>query len=157
VTRIKDKPSKREVRNLMTFYAGGTNMEAPRTRGRQPESDVNDEVARWRSREPDLLLERNKRRLATPVGYHQPIMLGWLVDGSSDWVGHKTIVITPAMVGKKIAVPVYIEDKSKSGVLSEAQEIFLDNARDAGAIVGVARSGTDCVGIVEMWWKRMIG
>lgn len=132
-------------------------MEAPSTRGRQPESDVNDEVSAWRNRQPDMLLERNKRRLATPVGWHTPIMLGWLCDGSSDWVGHKSLIVTPGMVGKRIAVPVYIEDKSKSGTLSETQEAFLNNARDAGAIVGVARSAADCDAIVEVWWRRMIG
>lgn len=146
------------MRNLTAFYAGETSMEqAPtRKRGPQPEGEVNKEIARWRSQQGNLLLERNKRRLATPPGMDSPIMLGWLVEGSSDWVGHESVVITPEMVGKRIAVALYIETKRRDGgVTSEAQDKFLDNARDAGAMVGIARSYEDCGLIRARWWERM--
>lgn len=154
--RIKDKPSKREVRNLLTFYAGGTTMEAPKVRGRQPEGLVNDDIAAKRHEVSGLYLERNKRRLAVPVGYHEAIMLGWGPDGAPDWNGDFSIVITPAMVGKRISPAIYVETKTEKGVVSDAQETFLNAATDRGAIAGVARSGADINRIVAMWLERLL-
>lgn len=133
-------------------------MEQAQKRGRQKEGLVNDAIAEWARLHPELLLGRNKRRLATPPGMDSPIMLGWLVEGSSDWVGHESVVITPEMVGKRIAVALYIETKRRDGgVTSGAQDKFLDAARDAGAMVGIARSYEDCGLIRARWWERFHG
>jgi hypothetical protein len=151
--RYLKRTSQRANRVQTAFYAGvpaDAKDLAPTRRGPQPEGSVNKEIAAWRNTKPGLVLERNKRRLATPVGYHSPIMLGWLVDGSSDWVGYRSVVITPDMVGKKLAQFVAIEAKSKDGVLKDEQEKFLNALKDAGGCCGVARSFEEA----EALWRK---
>lgn len=157
--RAPPRPAKRELTALTAFYAGETDpsyYRAPEKRGRQPEGYVNDEIAAARHDIGGLMLERNKRRLATPPGMSAPIMLGWLASGSSDWVGHYSLVVTPAMVGKRIAVPVYAEAKTGLGTLSDDQQKFHDAAVDAGAIAGVVRQGVDLKALIEVWYERII-
>lgn len=140
----KSTVTKRYGRVVSAFYAGEAPSEAGMRptvkRGPQPEGDVNKEIAAWRNTKKGLVLERNKRRLATPVGYDKPIMLGWLVDGSADWIGYRPLTITADMVGKTVAQFVAIEAKSKDGVLKDEQEKFLNAVKDAGGVAGVARS-----------------
>jgi hypothetical protein len=113
--------------------------------GPQAETLTNKAIAQWMKLHPELLLGRNKRRLATPVGYHSPILLGWLVDGSADWIGYQTVVITPEMVGRRVARFVAIEAKRPvGGVVSHDQEVFLNAVSDAGGAAGVARNADDC-------------
>lgn len=153
--RLPTRPSKRSIRNALAFMGGATTMEAGRKRGPQQEGNTNKEVAKWASGRNTLVLGRNKRRLATPVGYHQPIMLGWLVDGSADWIGWESVVITPDMLNKRIAVFVGLEAKRKSGgVTSKQQEEFLDRLRDDGGIVGVVRCFEDCEAARTRWRER---
>lgn len=144
------RPSGRSVRNQLAFLGGETVMEAPVKRGRQQEGLTNDAIAEWRHLHPDLVLERNKRRLAAPVGSQVPIMLGWGQDGASDWVGYRSLTITPAMVGKRIAQFVAIEAKrATGGVVSPAQETFLNAVKDAGGVAGVARNAEDAEGLLR--------
>jgi hypothetical protein len=71
-------------------------------------------------------------------------MLGWMVDGSADWIGYRSLTITADMVGARIAQFVAIEAKRpKGGTLSEDQEIFIRAVTDAGGIAGVARNAQD--------------
>ena len=156
------RPTQKAVRNqlagLKALYQGCDEapvMEETVKRGPQPENEVHKDVAAWRHSQPGLVLERNKRRLATPVGYHAPIMLGWLCDGSPDWIGYDSMIVTNEMVGKRIAVAVFVEVKrKKGGTLSDEQETFLNRATDAGAIAGVARSADDCEAIKQRWRER---
>jgi hypothetical protein len=142
--RAPQAPSRREVRNQLEWLSGGTQMEAPKKRGRQPEGITNDAIAEWRHLHPELLLERNKRRLATPPGMKAPIELGWLCEGSADWIGYRSVVITPGMVGQRIAQFVAIEAKrADGGVVSKEQEAFLNALKDAGGVAGVARNAED--------------
>src|SRR5690348_16678304 len=99
---------------------------ATKRTGPQPEGETNKAIAAWRNLKPNLLLERNKRRLATPVGSNTPIMLGWGEDGSPDWCGYLSVTITPAMLHKRIAVFVGIEAKRPDGTgrVSKEQERF---------------------------------
>jgi hypothetical protein len=71
-----------------------------------------------------------------------------LCSGSSDLIGWKSVVITPEMVGKRVAVFTAIEVKSKNGVVSIGQNMFLKVVREAGGLAGVARSMEDAEGIV---------
>jgi hypothetical protein len=143
--RFPTRPSQRDVRNTLEWLSGGTEMEAPtRKSGPQPEGDTNKAIAKWRALKPGLVLERNKRRLATPVGYHQPIMLGWDLPGSADWIGYRSLTITADMVGKKLAQFVAIEAKRPTGgVVSADQKTFLQAVIDAGGCAGVARNAED--------------
>lgn len=155
--RMPSRPSKRAIANHLEFLAGGTDMKAPVQRGPQAEGDTNKVIATWRHLHPRLYLERNKRRLATPVGYHQPIMLGWLADGSPDWLGWESVEITPSMVGKRVAVFVGIEAKRASGgTLQDNQERFLNTLKDAGGISGVARDAEDAERILSLWRERLL-
>lgn len=154
--------SGRAIRNLDAFRRMSVTgevpvMEAPRKRGRQLEGIVNDAIGEWCGVKPGLFLKRNKRRLAVPVGYDKPIMLGWMAEGSLDWVGDYSLTITPAMVGKRIAVATYIEAKTRDGVVRDEQQRFMDRARDAGAIVGVARDAQEADDLVAAYVRRLIG
>ena len=60
--------------------------------------------------------------------------------GLSDYVGYHTMIITPEMVGRKIAVAVCIEGKTPEGVVSDEQRHFINTARADGAIAFVVRS-----------------
>lgn len=151
--RYVQRPAQRDVRNLRAFYAGETAMEvAPARRGPQPEAETNKAIAGWRNLKPRLVLERNKRRLAIPVGYDKPILLGWLMPGSPDWIGWESVTVTPDMVGRKVAVFVGLESKrAKGGVVSEEQEAFLLRLKDDGGISGVVRNAEDAEAALERW------
>jgi len=63
-----------------------------------------------------------------------------LITGGTDLIGWTSVEITPAMVGKKIAIFTGIEAKVGNLETSPAQETFLRVANEDGAIVGVART-----------------
>lgn len=69
----------------------------------------------------------------------RPLYAG-LCKGSADLIGWRSLVITPEMVGRRVAVFVAIEVKKPGGRLSKEQRHFLESAWKAGAIAGVARS-----------------
>lgn len=79
----------------------------------------------------------------TPAGItltnHRRIRYG-LTPGSSDLIGWVSKIITPDMVGKRVAVFLAVEIKTPSGRLSEPQEVFIEAVRKHGGIAGVARS-----------------
>ena len=147
--RYRQAPSQRAIRNQLAFAAGSTEMEVAVKRGPQAEGLTNKAIAKWAPLHKELVLGRNKRRLATPPGMSAPIMLGWLVDGSSDWIGYRSVLITPGMVNKRIAQFVAVEAKSADGVLSGDQEAFLNALKDAGGCCGVARSAQDAEDILR--------
>jgi hypothetical protein len=155
--RFPTRPSRKAVRNHLAFLAGETQMEqAPNggKRGKQPEGETNKAIAAWRNLKPGLVLERNKRRLATPPGMTQPIMLGWMADGSPDWIGYLPITITESMVGTRIAVFVGLEAKRGDDVaprLSADQRAFLNALKDAGGVAGVVRNAADAEDAIERW------
>lgn len=77
----------------------------------------------------------------------RPIALGFSntsgepVKGTSDLNGWTSVVITPDMVGCRVAVYTAIETKrSKGGVTSDDQAKFIKLVREAGGIAGVANS-----------------
>ena len=64
-----------------------------------------------------------------------------LHNGAPDLVGWQSVVITPEMVGTRVAVFVGVEAKRPDGgVVSEDQERFLKALTEAGAVAGVVRS-----------------
>jgi hypothetical protein len=141
--RYAKRVSQRDIRNALAFNAGSTEMEVAVKRGPQAEGLTNKAIAKWAPLHKELVLGRNKRRLATPPGMSAPIMLGWLVAHSPDWIGYRSVVITPSMLGKRIAQFVGLESKSKDGVVSKEQEAFLNNLKDAGGIAAVVRDAAD--------------
>ena len=71
-----------------------------------------------------------------------------LAKGSADLIGWRTLVVTPEMVGQRIAVFTSLEIKTPSGRLSPAQTHWLHAVRSAGGIAGVVRSVPDALRIV---------
>ena len=68
----------------------------------------------------------------------RPLHAGLCV-GSSDLIGWTTRVITPDMIGKKVAIFTAIEVKSGTRP-SKEQLTFIQAVRDAGGIAGIART-----------------
>ena len=72
-----------------------------------------------------------------------------LAKGSADLIGWRTIVVTPEMVGRRIAVFTSIEVKTPTGRVRPEQQAWLGVVRGAGGIAGIARSVTDALHMVE--------
>jgi len=62
-----------------------------------------------------------------------------LVKGSSDIIGIKSVMITPEMVGKCVAVLTAIEGKTKSGRATPEQVAFINMVNSMGGIAFIAR------------------
>lgn len=90
----------------------------------------------WQGRvvrhEPGLLV------LADP----RPIQAGLCV-GSSDLIGWRSVVITPEMVGQRLAVFAGVEVKTDRGRATEEQKNFIEVVQRFGGLAGVARSVDD--------------
>lgn len=77
----------------------------------------------------------------------RPVALGFSspdgkpIRGASDLAGYTSITITPEMIGKTFPVFTGIETKnSEGGVVSDDQQHFIDNVRQAGGCAGAASS-----------------
>lgn len=64
------------------------------------------------------------------------VITSGLCVGSSDLIGWRTVTVTPAMVGRKVALFVAIELKAGSKVSTE-QAKFLAAATEAGALASI--------------------
>lgn len=72
----------------------------------------------------------------------RPLIAGLCV-GSSDIVGWRSVEITAAMVGQRVAVFTALEVKAAKRRAKEAQARFLGNVREAGGIAAIVRSKED--------------
>lgn len=72
-----------------------------------------------------------------------------LCNGSSDYIGWKTVEITPDMVGKKLAVFVGLEFKTNSGRASKDQINFIKQVREAGGFAGIVKKSEDAEGLLK--------
>lgn len=166
---FKTRPSQRQIRNTLNTWAWMANAKegdaapkmeaqpAPTTSTRKPsnprrklEAKVADEIKDWRMRRGDVRLWRN-----TVGAYPLPGNKGWLryglCTGSADFIGLRSVVVSPEMVGRRIAVFFALECKAEGGVLEPHQETWLNEVRDAGAIVGVARSAEEAEDVIRRW------
>ena len=71
--------------------------------------------------------------------------------GSSDLIGWHSLVVTPEMVGRRVAVFTSIEVKTPTGSRSPEQRRWLSQVEAAGGISGVARSPADALALVSGW------
>lgn len=70
--------------------------------------------------------------------------------GSSDLIGWTPVEVTPAMVGKKLAVFTAIEVKRLKGKkATDEQDNFIRAVVAAGGIAGVARSEAEALALIE--------
>ena len=63
-----------------------------------------------------------------------------LCKGSSDLIGLRSVVVTPEMVGQRIAQFVALEIKAPQGVVSPEQKAFLCLVQQLGGVAAVCRS-----------------
>ena len=78
-----------------------------------------------------------------------PVKAG-LVDGAGDLIGWTTIVCTPEMVGKPIAVFTAPEIKTKAGRIRTEQRTFVDAVNGAGGIAGFVRTPEEAIALVTL-------
>ena len=68
-----------------------------------------------------------------------------LAIGSGDLLGWRTVVVTPEMVGKKLAIFTSVEVKGPGKKLTPAQENWMREVRRAGGIADVVYSPDDLI------------
>lgn len=77
----------------------------------------------------------------------RPLHAGLCV-GSSDVIGWTPVVITPEMVGARVAVFTALEVKTGRVPTTQEQRDFIAAVLNAGGIAGVVRSTEEAVGLI---------
>ena len=72
-----------------------------------------------------------------------------LARGSADLIGWRTITVTQAMVGTRLAIFTSIEVKVPTGRVRPEQQAWLEAVQGAGGIAVIARSVPDALQMVE--------
>lgn len=78
----------------------------------------------------------------------RPLHAG-LCEGSSDLVGWTEKIVTPGMIGTKVAIFTALEVKSEHGKTSAKQLNFLQKVAEAGGIAGICRSPEHAIKIIS--------
>jgi hypothetical protein len=97
---------------------------------------------------PDARLFRNQVGSLPDPRTGRLVTFG-LARGSADLIGWRTVTITQAMVGSRIAVFTSIEVKTPTGRVSSIQQAWLAVVQAAGGIAGIARSVTDAQALLS--------
>lgn len=71
-----------------------------------------------------------------------------LFPGSADCVGWRSVVVTPDMVGKLVAIFTSLEIKSATGRPTKEQNNWAQQVTAAGGLAGIARSVADALRII---------
>lgn len=111
----------------------------------QPERKVNEQIAAMKF---DGKLYRNNRG-AVSLGNGNFMRYGVGPNGAGDWIGWRSVTITPAMVGRRVALFANIEAKSPGRNADPDQSAFIDYVLAAGGIAGVAHSATEALAIIQ--------
>ena len=96
----------------------------------------------------DLRLFRNQVGQLPDPRTGRPVQFG-LARGSADLIGWRTVIITPDMVGQRIAVFTSIEVKTPTGRIRPEQHAWLNTVQQSGGIAGIARSVSDAHEILK--------
>lgn len=97
---------------------------------------------------PDVRIFRNNMGVATFAG-GQRVRYGLANPGGSDLIGLRAVVVTPAMVGQKLAVFTALEVKTPTGRIEPEQRNFISFVQSFGGIAGVVRSPDDALRLVS--------
>lgn len=111
------------------------------------ETDLQQRIRLALGMQRDLRLFRNQVGQLPDPRTGRPVQFG-LARGSADLIGWRTVVITPEMVGQRVAIFTSLEVKTPTGRLTPAQTNWLGVVRGAGGLAGVARSVADAFQIV---------
>lgn len=143
---IPRAPSRRAVQAWESFASGdlSTMPKPAKPRVKRPramrEAGAADAIKEWRLLRGDVRLWRNN------VGFYRvgnrAIRYG-LCPGSADFIGLRSVVVSPAMVGKRVAIFFAVETKAPGLDADAHQDSWLTEVRDAGAIAGVARNAEE--------------
>lgn len=74
--------------------------------------------------------------------------------GSSDLIGLKSVIVTPEMVGKPIAVFLAIEGKTATGRATKEQIAFIEMVKQSGGIGFIARNEEEAEILLNNSLKR---
>lgn len=77
------------------------------------------------------------------------VSAGLQAAGASDLIGFVPVLVTPDMVGKKIAVYCALEVKTDTGTASPEQKKFIDFVVAHGGKAGIARSYEQALEVIE--------
>ena len=77
-----------------------------------------------------------------------------LCKGSSDLIGLRSVVVTPEMVGQRIAQFVALEVKTAQGVVSPEQQAFLRLVQELGGVASVCRSIEQAQAVLDLGAER---
>ena len=91
---------------------------------------------------PDLRLYRNNCGSLPDPRTGRLVTFG-LARGSADLIGWRTITVTQAMVGTRLAIFTSIEVKVPTGRVRPEQQAWLEAVQGAGGIAIIARSVPD--------------
>ena len=101
------------------------------------------------SRAGSVMLRNNQGLAWYGPNRDQPVKYGLGV-GTGDWIGWTSVVVTPDMVGQKLAVFTSVEVKRPiGGRVKPEQENFIKVVLAAGGYAGVARSPEDALMIIR--------
>ena len=114
----------------------------------QREAPVLEQVIEAARAIPGVRVWRNARGLVDLAGGGK-LKFGLGPNGSADVLGWKRIIITPAMVGKEIAVFVSIETKGGDTATRENQLKWCDLVQNEGGIALFARSAAEAEAILK--------
>ena len=96
---------------------------------------------------PETRLFRNQVGQLPDPRTGRPVQFG-LARGSADVIGWRSVVITPEMVGQRVAIFLSLEVKTETGRLRPEQRNWLRAVQQAGGAAGVVRSVDDALRIV---------
>jgi hypothetical protein len=111
------------------------------------ETDLQQRIRLALGTQSDLRLFRNQVGQLPDPRTGRPVQFG-LARGSADLIGWKSVLITPEMVGQRVAVFTSIEVKTPTGRIKPVQRNWQSTVQDAGGIAGIARSIADAFEIV---------
>ncbi len=158
--KIPHRPSKRAIANQLqglSALALGTvpvfQEAKPRIMTRKPraerEAGANDALKEWRLYRPDVRIWRNNVG-AYPLPNGGFLRYG-LCPGSADFIGLHSLIVTPDMVGKRVALFLAIESKAPDKDAEAHQATWLKEVTDAGGIAGVARNAEEAEALLATW------
>lgn len=96
-----------------------------------------------------VVLFKNVRGMFLTLDGKRKVRAGLQAAGASDLVGFDPVIITPDMVGKKIAVFTVIEVKTDTGSASPEQDDFIAFVLENGGKAGIARNVAQALKIAE--------
>lgn len=76
------------------------------------------------------------------------VQFGVASPGGSDLIGYRSIVVTPDMVGQRVAIFAAIETKAPRGRVTAEQTQFIAAVTAAGGIAGVVRTVAEAEALV---------